>query len=132
MSQKISHAGVVKAIEDDRVLVSFKISEEEALALGVDTDYSLMQLPLGLHQLSVDEPVNVVMKPSFGKKAVALLYMLPAVILVACLSLLLSVGLAEGAAGLSSLGVVALYYAALYFCRGKLSREYSYHIEKIQ
>ncbi|MDR1023968.1 MAG: SoxR reducing system RseC family protein [Prevotellaceae bacterium] len=129
MPQKVSQTGIVENIDGNGVLVRIKPSAKEgASASGAEQDFVL--LPLGLHRLSIGEMVSVVEKQSLGKKAVALVYLLPVVILLGCLLLLLSAGVGEGVAGLSSLGVLALYYAVLYLCRGKLGKESYYSIGK--
>ncbi|MDR1341776.1 MAG: SoxR reducing system RseC family protein [Prevotellaceae bacterium] len=128
MPQKISHTGIVENIDEDGIFVRIKPSAGEASASGAEQNF--VQVPLRLQLFSVGETVNVVLKQPLGKKAVALVYLLPVVILLGCLSLLLFAGVTEGVAGLSSLGILALYYAVLYICRDKLDKEPYYSIEK--
>ncbi|MDR0413884.1 MAG: SoxR reducing system RseC family protein [Prevotellaceae bacterium] len=132
MPQRISHTGIVENIDEHGVLVRIKPSAEQASASGTDSNFDFVQLPLWLHQLTVGEQVNVVVRQAFGKRAFMLVYLLPVVLLIASLLLLPFAGLSDGVVGLLSLGFLALYYAALYVGRHKLDREPRYSIEKIR
>ncbi len=136
MSNKISHPGVVEQIDEHGVLVRI----ESVSACGTchakgacsmaDVQDKMIQVMPGLQQFEVGEPVNVVMNQSLGRRAVMLAYVLPLVVLVASLLILFSAGLPEGAAGLISLGILALYYIALYFFRNRLDKEFNFTLEK--
>jgi sigma-E factor negative regulatory protein RseC len=137
MATKISHPGVVESVGAEGVLVRMESTSacgacRAKAACGMsEMQEKRVQLPAGLQLFSVGEAVNVVMRQSLGTKAVMLAYVLPLAALLASLLLLFSLGLPEGAAGLLSLGILALYYLALYLFRSKLNREFSFDIEKL-
>jgi len=136
MAKTVSHLGVVESIDANGVLVRI----ESAAACGAchakagcamsGAQEKLIQVRPSLQQFEVGEEVNVVMKQSLGTRAVMLAYVLPLVVLVASLLILFSVGLPEGIAGLLSLGILAAFYATLYFFRSKLDKEFNFNIEK--
>ena len=77
------------------------------------------------------EVVEVQVRESLGFLAVWWGYMAPAVLLLACVVLTLSLGGGEPLAVLVALGVVTLYYLVLYLFKGKLQRQFTIGISKI-
>ena len=76
------------------------------------------------------EEVYVNLRRSMGFKAVWLAYMVPLVILVACLMTLLGLGVSEVASGLGAIGAVGIYYLGIWILRDRLRNEYSFYIKK--
>jgi len=137
MAKVASHPGIVENIDINGVLVRI---ENESACIGCaaqkgcgmsSMQEKLIQIRPGLQQFEVGEAVNVVTKQSLGRKAVMFAYILPLVVLTVSLLAFTSIGLPDGAAGLLSLGTIALYYVALYFFRSKLDKEFNFNIEKI-
>jgi hypothetical protein len=58
-------------------------------------------------------------------------YFVPFIILILTLIILIPLTGSEGIAALSTLGIIALYYLALYFLKGKLAKKLTFRIEKI-
>lgn len=74
------------------------------------------------------EKVTVVETQSRDKKPFTLIYLIPLAALVGSLLLLVSLGVAQGIAGATSLGILGLYYLVLYkFFRRKLHRKTRTH-----
>ncbi len=136
MAKTISHPGIVESIDANGVLVRIEsmsacgICHAKSACSMADMQEKIIQVHPELQQFEVGEPVNVVMKQSLGRRAVMLAYILPLIVLVASLLILFSAGLPEGAAGLLSLGILALYYLALYLFRNKLDKEFNFELEK--
>ncbi|MDR3188974.1 MAG: SoxR reducing system RseC family protein, partial [Prevotellaceae bacterium] len=81
------------------------------------------------HSHSVGDVITVVETQSLEKKSFSLVYLIPLVALVGSLLLQVSAGVAQGTAGASSLGILALYYPVLYVFRHKLYRATGYSIK---
>ena len=137
-TNNISHTGRVIGIFNDTVTVAVESTEacgscssRSACSLGVEskTRNILINTPEAA-EYSVGEVVKVSAKAQMGLMAVALCYAVPAVVLVAAIAVFVLCGVAEGIAALSSLGVVAVYYAVIWLFRDKLAQKISFSIHK--
>lgn len=79
----------------------------------------------------VGEQVVVSVTRNMGLRAVFLAYVVPFLVLLVSLLVLLEAGLSEAAAGLISLGVLALYYIVLWLMRRRIEREINFNIRKL-
>ena len=79
---------------------------------------------------SVGDQVTVSVSRRMGFKAVFLAYVIPFVLLLVSLLVLVGQGVGEGASGLISLGILALYYMVLYLFRDRIGREIVFKISK--
>ena len=86
-----------------------------------------VEVPDG-NQFFVGQQVNVEMLQSLGTWAVLLGYFFPFVLLLAALSILIWLGFEQGIAGLLSLGIVLLYYLALFLFKAFLRKKFTYHL----
>ena len=77
---------------------------------------------------SVGDEVKVTLKASMGHKAVWIAYAAPLAVLVAVLLGSTYAGAGELAAGLLSIGAVAVYYFVIWLLRGRLQNEYIFNI----
>lgn len=77
------------------------------------------------------EQVMVSVTRNMGLRAVFLAYVVPFLVLLASLLILLEAGLSEAAAGLISLGILALYYIVLWLMRRRIEREINFNIRKL-
>ncbi len=66
-----------------------------------------------------------------GMKAATYAYIIPFFILLGALLLTLHLGWSEVAAGLSSLGLMGLYYVVLFIFRRRIEKEIVFKIRKI-
>lgn len=79
---------------------------------------------------AVGEQVVVSVERAMGMKAVAVSYIYPFLIMLATLLALLEAGAGELVAGLSSLGVLALYYGAVSLLRGRIEKQIVFTLRK--
>lgn len=77
------------------------------------------------------EEVLVGVSEIMGMKAATYAYILPFFILLGALLLTLHAGWNETAAGLSSLGLMCLYYVGLFIFRKRIEKEIVFKIRKI-
>ncbi len=80
---------------------------------------------------AVGEEVMIGVSEVMGMKAAVYAYIIPFFILLGGLMLTTSLGWGEVAAGLSSLGVMCLYYVVLWFFRRRIEKEIVFKIRKI-
>lgn len=138
VSNLVEHKGIIIAIEDRRIDVSIvaesacgscKVknvcgmseAEEKVVSVGVEhTQY-----------FEVGEQVDVLISQGMGMKAVTAAYIVPFFILLGSLIILLETGAGEVVAGLTSLGLVMVYYLLLYLNRRRIEKEIILKIRKI-
>ncbi len=85
------------------------------------------------HKLSYfekGETVEVVTEQAMGIKAVVWAYVLPFLSVMTALLVLLQAGAGELVSGLTSLGILALYYCVLYLLRHRLEKEITFKVRK--
>lgn len=78
----------------------------------------------------IGEEVWVLLKRTMGLKAVWIAYVLPLILVIITILSLSALHVAELTCGLASIGVMALYYLAIYCLRNKLKNEYTFYIKK--
>ena len=134
--QEISHEGRIISITPEFTTV--EILSESACAschaaslCGMsEAKRKEIELPTTLGDWEVGQTVLVNLKRSMGIKAVWLAYVLPLVVLVACIILLSGTGRGELFTGLVSIAAVAVYFLILFLFRDRLRHEYSFYIKK--
>jgi sigma-E factor negative regulatory protein RseC len=99
------------------------MSEQENKIVSVATDYP--------EAFSMDEEVMISVSKGMGMKAVTLAYIVPFFVLLGSLLVMTETGVSEATAGLTALGVTAVYYLFLYIFRNKIEREIIFKIHKI-
>lgn len=77
------------------------------------------------------EEVILGVSETMGMKAASYAYIIPFFILLGTLVLTLRMGWSETAAGLSSLGLMCVYYVVLFFFRRRIEKEIVFKIRKI-
>lgn len=82
------------------------------------------------HTYSVNEEVEVVMKQSYGNKAVFFGYILPLIFVVITLLITFGITRHEGLAGILSLCILIPYYLGLYLLRDKLREGFKFSMQK--
>lgn len=78
-----------------------------------------VEVALPRQDVRVGDRVTLQISEKEGFRALLLAYVVPFVLILVILGLLVSHGVREGVAGVSSIGLVGLYYAVLYLYRGK-------------
>ena len=133
----IEHKGSIVAIIGNRVDVEMIVEEACSACKAKDicgmghTEHKVVSVIVDDPTLfEVDETVIVSVTRGMGIKAVMLAYVFPFLLLLGTLMVLLGVGCSESVAGLIALGLMAVYYAILYFLRKKIEREIIFKIRK--
>jgi Positive regulator of sigma E activity len=138
--ERIEHEGTVIAVDKD--YISVEILNKSACAAchakGVcgasEQSVKVVEVAQDITTLACDfqvgERVNVVMSSSMGVTAIWLCYVVPLIVLMASILILSKCGVGELAVGLVSLGVVAVYYFGVYLFRNKISKIFTFSIEK--
>ncbi len=106
-------------------------ASRKACAMGQGTTREIMVYTDDAANYSIGEVVKVSARQSMGLVAVLLCYILPLAVLVGTLIFTVVVGCSEGVAALASLGTTALYYAVLYLCRNRISKNVIFTIDKL-
>jgi len=140
MSRKntnIEHEGVV--IDVDADFVSVEIVRQAAcsscgakgMCSASDSESGVIQVPSnGFDLYGKGERVKVILKRSLGFKALWLSYLIPLIILLFLLLFLSTFKISEILIGLSIIGALALYFLIIYFLKDKISKEFTFTIEK--
>jgi sigma-E factor negative regulatory protein RseC len=138
MGKLLEHRGVVSEIGEKMVEVEFvtesACSECKARGLcGVDEGNRRFVTVWEPHAqyYTVGEEVMIGVSEVAGMKAAVYAYIIPFFILLGGLLLATRLGWGEVAAGLSALGVMCIYYVALWFFRRRIEKEIVFKIRKI-
>ncbi len=138
MAKLLEHRGVVSEVGEKMVEVEF-ITESacgECKAKGLcgvdegDKRFVTVWEPQAQYY-TVGEEVMIGVSEVMGMKAAVYAYIIPFFILLGGLLLTTHLGWGEVAAGLSSLGVMCLYYVALWTMRRRIEKEIVFKIRKI-
>ena len=135
----LEHKGVVRAIHQSQVDVAMQVESACAgckvrVACGMgDQKEKMVAVTTDIPEAySVGEEVIVSVESNMGFMAVFLSYIIPLVLLLVSLLTLLGAGVGEGVAGLSSLGVLTLYYIVLWLFRSRIDRKIIFKMRKMQ
>ena len=138
--ERIEHEGKVVSVDKDYIAVEIlnKSACAACHAKGVcgasEQSVKVVEVAQDITTLACDfqvgERVNVVMSSSMGVTAIWLCYVVPLIVLMASILILSKCGVGELAVGLVSLGVVAVYYFGVYLFRNKISKIFTFSIEK--
>ena len=139
---RIEHEGRVVEISDNSISVEIvnksacAACHAKAVCAASDEAVKIVEVPLTISSLSEDyevgERVCVVLASSLGLKAVWLCYVLPLALLVAAVLCFSAFGCSEVRTGLFSLLTVAVYYFVIFTVRDKLSKIFTFSIEKLK
>lgn len=138
--ENISHEGKIVDISEEYISVEIinksacSGCHAKSVCVASDQSVKIIDIPYTLGTLvddyKVGDEVNVILKSSLAADAIWIAYVFPLVALFLAIFILSSIGLAEIAVGLGAIGTVAVYYAVLAFFRNKLSRIFTFSIEK--
>lgn len=130
----IQHAGTVKQVEENSVLVSItsnsacsgchaegvcNISGKEEKTISVR----------GRYNVQPGDNVTVEMSESMGMKAVVLSYVMPVVIIIAGLVVFSSLSISEAASGLAAISLLLPYFIILYIFRKYINRSFTFTLK---
>ena len=137
MSQKISHAGVIESIEGDSIKV--RIVQTSACAAckvaghcnAAESKVKIVDVVgADATRYQLGQEVVVWASKDVANKALVLGFGLPFLLMIAVLVIVLHVIDNEGAAALSALGSLLLYYGLLWLRRESIQRGISFRIEE--
>lgn len=130
----IQHAGTVKQVEENSVLVSItsnsacsgchaegvcNISGKEEKTISVR----------GRYNVQPGDNVTVEMSESMGMKAVVLSYVMPVVIIIAGLVVFSFLSISEAASGLAAISLLLPYFIILYIFRKYINRSFTFTLK---
>ncbi len=139
MDTSIKHAGKVIQVTSGEVVVMIEaegacaacrakvlcgMSESQDKLISVATPAAM--------SYQVGETVEVSVQQQMGIKAVMIAYVFPFLLVMAVLLGLLESGTGELTAGLSSLGLLAVYYGVLMLFRHRIAKDIVFEIHKLQ
>ena len=137
---RIAHEGKVVGIFENciRVEIVNKSACAACHAKGVcaasDESIKYVDVPITIGTMNRSyeegEEVVVLLKSSLAPRAVMLAYGVPLALLLIAMFVASSCGLTELWVGLTGIAVIALYYTGLAFFRNRLSRVFTFSIEK--
>lgn len=138
--ERIEHEGKVVSVDKDYIGVEIvnKSACAACHAKGVcgasDASIKVVEVAQDITTLTEDyqvgETVKVVMRSSMGTQAVWLAYVVPLMVLMAAILVFWLCQASELVMGLGALGILALYYVGLFFFRNKISKIFTFTIEK--
>lgn len=139
---RIPHEGVIAAITESSIQVEI-LSKSACAACHAkgacpasDQETRMIDVPLTIGTLTshyqVGDKVNVILTQSLGTRAVFLAYGIPLLLLLISMIVASACGLEELYVGLTGIGMVIIYYIVLAFFKNRLSRVFTFSIEKIQ
>lgn len=136
--KNIDHRGRVESINSDKIRVRFLARSACASchAKGVcsasDMEEKYVDVVPAINQsFEIGEEVQVSLQQSLGLAAVMYGYVLPFVIVLLALILFSSIFASELYAGLGALILLIPYYMILFISRKKISKSFSFRIQKL-
>jgi len=136
-NEKISHTGIVESEENGHVRVKIlqtsacSSCQVKAMCASAESKEKIIDVWNDSRSFAIGEEVTVCGSMSMGRNAVVLAFVIPLVLMVlwmvAALKLLM---LSEAWAVLGLLVLLTIYYAVLSVFKERLSRTFSFWIEK--
>ncbi|MBR0323870.1 MAG: SoxR reducing system RseC family protein [Bacteroidales bacterium] len=135
MEHRISHEGIITAINDDKVEVKIlsksacascnikgacNISEMKEKIISINTPKA--------NDFQIGQNVMVSMELGQANKAVVFAYVIPTIILFSMILILNYFKIEEGINALISIGSLVPYYLILFLFRDKMKRKFEYEI----
>ena len=136
-SKDIKHKGRITAISHGEITVTIltKSACASCEAKGMCNSFEMKDKEVyvnyfGHETWAVGEDVNVTMKPSMGRKAVFVGYVIPLLVLILAMTVAANLTTNEAIIGASSIGAVGIYFLLLWSFRKKLNNTFTFSIEK--
>lgn len=135
MEHRISHEGIITAIDDDKVEVKI-LSKSACASCNIkgacnmsEKKEKIIVIPLPKDKdLSIGQNVMVSMGLGQANKAVVFAYVIPTIILFSMIFILNHFKIEEGKNALISIGSLVPYYLILFLFRDKMKRKFEYEI----
>ena len=134
---RISHTGIVEAIEEGRVTVRFvqtsacaacKVARHCSAAESKEKRVEVYD-PTAAERHNVGDEVVVAMSERNGRDAVIIAFVIPLVILILAMVVVRSLTGNDGYAALAGVLSLLPYYLAVFLVRGRLARKFAFVID---
>ncbi len=132
----IIHPGIIRKVEDDRIIVNIIAQSACAscYAKGMCSVADMEEKSIEVHRkpghnYKPGEKVTVAMEKSLGTKAVIIGYVIPFLIVLISLIILSIITNNQGFVGLISLSLLIPYYLGVYLMRDKLKKTFIFRIQ---
>ncbi len=138
MADIAEHKGIVIEVTDDTVMVRIEsvsacaACHAKGLCSMSDKTDKIIEVKRSTlkREHQVGDEVTVVASSGKGLLAVVFAYITPALVAVAAIAVMLSVGANELVSSLVAIALVAVYYFVLYLFRSKLNRTFVFGIKE--
>ena len=133
----IHHIGFIESVTDrfERIRINSMSACASCHAKGActaaDQEEKIMTIPTDGRSFRKGEQVKVSIAKKTGLRAVAYGYVYPFLVLMAILVTLTALGKTELQAGIWSLASLVPYYLLIYLFRNRISRTFTFKMEKI-
>lgn len=138
MADIAEHKGIIIEVTDDTVMVRIEsvsacaACHAKGLCSMSDKTDKIIEVKRSTlkREHQVGDEVTVVASSGKGLLAVVFAYITPALVAVAAIAVMLSVGANELVSSLVAIALVAVYYFVLYLFRSKLNRTFVFGIKE--
>lgn len=135
MSGNISHSGIIDSISGEVVRVrivqssSCSACKVASYCSSAESKEKFIDVKCkDASRFSAGQEVIVSTDTSSGTKAVILAFAIPAALLLAAVSICISIGISEGYAALAGIVILIPYYICIYFFNDTLKKELTFTI----
>ena len=139
VDSSIEHSGIVFDVVGNRVDVAIEAMEacascrvKGACGMSESKQKNVSVVTPFADAYRVGEEVVVSVSKSMGMKAVLMAYVIPFFFLLAILLTMLGLGCGEVVSGLSALAAAVAWYTVVWLMRGRIEKEISFKIRKLQ
>ena len=137
MGQRVSHAGVIDSLQEDRIKVRI-VQTSACAACKVASHCNAAELKVKMvdvfgadaSQYQVGQEVTVWASQHVANKALLLGFGLPFLLLIVVLVVVLRLSGNEGIAAVSALCALVSYYLLLWWRRDTIQQQISFHLEE--
>jgi sigma-E factor negative regulatory protein RseC len=137
----IENTGVVTSVTSEFITVEIinksACASCHAKGVCISSDESVreIEIPQSISTLASDykvgEEVKVLLRASLGHRAIWLTAVIPLIILMAIILLFTNIGISELVTGITIIATLALYYFFVYLFKNKISKYFTFSIEKL-
>lgn len=135
MEHRISHEGIITAIDDNKVEVKI-LSKSACASCNIKGACNMSEMKEKIiviprpedKEFSVGQNVNISMGLGQANKAVIFAYVIPTIILFSMIFILNYFKVEEGINALISIGSLIPYYLILFLFKDKIKRKFEYEI----
>ena len=135
MEHRISHEGIITAIDDNKVEVKI-LSKSACASCNIKGACNMSEMKEKIiviprpedKEFSVGQNVNISMGLGQANKAVIFAYVIPTIILFSMIFILNYFKIEEGINALISIGSLIPYYLILFLFKKKIKRKFEYEI----